>query len=70
MKKLFFIALFFSCLSIMAEKSFELPLWPNGVPESNGIKTAETNENNRIANVSVPTMTVFPADVCAQTNTD
>lgn len=63
MKKLLSTLLFFSCLCISAENKFELPLWPDGVPESNGIKVAEKiNKNNLITNVSVPTMTVFPAD--------
>lgn len=50
------------CQSMMAEKSFELPLWPDGVPESNGITEAEIFANDRISNVSVPSMWVFPAE--------
>jgi len=36
-------------------------LWPNGVPESNGITAPEINQASRIENVSVPSMTTFPA---------
>ena len=39
-----------------------LPIWPDGVPESNGITEAEVIENDRISNVSVPTMKVYPAN--------
>lgn len=36
-------------------------LWPDGVPESNGITALEINQVSRIENVSVPAMTIYPA---------
>lgn len=36
-------------------------LWPDGVPESNGITAPEINQPSRIENVSVPSMTIYPA---------
>lgn len=36
-------------------------LWPDGLPESNGITAPEINEAGRIENVTVPTMAIYPA---------
>lgn len=36
-------------------------LWPDGVPESNGITAPEINQPTRIENVTVPSMTFYPA---------
>ena len=48
--------------ALSAQKPVELELWPDGVPNSNGITTPEQKlENNRISNVSEPTLTVYPA---------
>lgn len=54
-------SLFFSGISIAQDREV-IDLWPEGVPESNGVTEPETNSNERIANVSVPSMTVYPAD--------
>ncbi len=42
-------------------------LWPQGVPESNGITAAEVTEINRVENVSVPSMRFYPADSAKNT---
>lgn len=48
--------------ALSAQKPVELELWPDGAPNSNGITTPEQKlENNRISNVSEPTLTVYPA---------
>lgn len=46
--------------SLSAQKPVELELWPDGTPNSNGITTPEQKlENNRISNVSEPTLTII-----------
>lgn len=44
-----------------------IPIWPEGVPESNGITQPETVNNERISNVSIPSMTFYPAKKSANT---
>jgi acetyl esterase/lipase len=44
-------------------------LWPTGVPESNGITIPEENKDDRISNVTIPSMTVYPADASNNTGT-
>ena len=47
---------------LSAQKPVEIPLWPNGAPNTNGITTDEQEpEKNRISNVTVPTLTIYPA---------
>ena len=47
---------------LSAQQSTELKLWPNGAPNTNGITTDEQEpEKNRISNVTVPTLTIYPA---------
>jgi acetyl esterase/lipase len=38
-----------------------IPLWPEGVPNAKPDGGVEKNENDRISNVQVPTLTYFPA---------
>jgi acetyl esterase/lipase len=54
-------SLLFSGMSI-AQNREVIDLWPEGVPESNGITQPETNDDGRTANVSVPSMTVYQAN--------
>lgn len=54
--------IFFLILSMRtaAQQKMELPLWPNGAPNSNGLQGAETGgETGRVANVSNPTISVY-----------
>lgn len=63
MKRIFAIcsACFLSC-AVFAQRPEEIHLWPNGAPDSNGITAPEgRNANNRIINVTDPTITVYPA---------
>ena len=64
MKKQPIILCFFlwTALAAFAQERIDLPLWPDGVPESNGITAEEINENNYFSNVSVPAMSVFKAN--------
>jgi len=56
---LFFTALFMSTL-LFAQKPVELPLWPNGAPNTNGLTGDQEDLNGgRVANVVNPTITVY-----------
>lgn len=46
-----------------ATEPLVIPLWPEGVPGAKDIGAELTDETGRIANVSVPTLTVYPAAV-------
>ena len=47
---------------LSAQKTVELPLWPNGTPNSNELSGAEQRQNNgEVSNVTEPTLTVYPA---------
>lgn len=58
---LFFATLVMSTfLSVSAQKPVEIPLWPNGKPNTNGL-TGEQEDlhGGRVANVTNPTITVY-----------
>ena len=60
MKRILLMSLLAISTALSAQKPVELELWPDGVPNSNGITTPEQKlENNRISNVSEPTLTVL-----------
>jgi len=46
---------------LSAQSESVIPLWPNGIPENNGITEPEITNNERISNVTIPSMTVYPA---------
>jgi len=57
-----FLLILFMGMSVtaMAQQKFELPLWPNGAPNSNGLQGPETGiTEGRVANISQPTITVY-----------
>ncbi|MDP4277318.1 MAG: alpha/beta hydrolase, partial [Bacteroidota bacterium] len=57
-----FIACLFAATGLSAQSNQSvIAIWPSGVPESNGITVPEGNRNGIISNVSVPSMTVYPA---------
>lgn len=59
------ISLILSTLSVFGysqSNAIVIDLWPNGAPNSNNLQGNEyRNKNNRITNVTKPTLTVFPA---------
>ena len=56
---LFITALFMSTL-LSAQKPVEIPLWPNGAPNTNGLTGDQEDLNGgRVANVINPTITVY-----------
>ena len=62
MKRILLMSLLAISTALSAQKPVELELWPDGAPNSNGITTPEQKlENNRISNVSEPTLTIYPA---------
>ena len=56
-----------TALTLQAADREVIFLWPQGVPESNGITVAETTVNDRVENVSVPSMTFYQADSALNT---
>lgn len=51
-----------SAQKLMEVEPIVIELWPNGAPNDNGLTGEEyRNKNNRITNVTKPTLTVFPA---------
>lgn len=62
MKRLFMMSLLAISTALSAQQPIVLKLWPNGAPNTNGITTEEQElEKNRISNVTVPTLTIYPA---------
>ena len=56
---LFITALFMSTL-LSAQKPVEIPLWPNGAPNTNGLTGDQEDLNGgRVANVVNPTITLY-----------
>lgn len=63
MKTIFFSILLSVATMLSAQNTFELPLWPTGAPNSNGLTgTEEDLEGGRVANVIKPSITVYKAD--------
>lgn len=65
-KVLFCLFMVLSTLAKAADREV-IYLWPDGVPESNGITAPEVTENDRISNISVPSMTFYQADPAKNT---
>ena len=63
MKTIFFSILLSVATMLSAQNTFELPLWPAGAPNSNGLTgTEEDLEGGRVSNVIKPSITVYKAD--------
>ncbi|MBP1613449.1 MAG: alpha/beta hydrolase [Bacteroidetes bacterium] len=63
MKTILVTVLLFMAVSVQAQKPIEIPLWPNGAPNTNGQKGEEENgENGRVSNILKPDITVYCAD--------
>ena len=61
MKTLFTTIVLFLSTMLYAQKTVELPLWPEGAPNTNGLTgTEEDLEGGRVANVVSPSITVYP----------
>ncbi|HET9571243.1 MAG TPA: alpha/beta hydrolase [Bacteroidales bacterium] len=62
MKKILFCLFFLTSAIMQSAEPEVILLWPKGVPESNGITEPEVTENERISNISIPSMRFYPAD--------
>ncbi len=63
MKKLIFSILLLTSMAMNAQKVIEVPVWPNGAKESNGITKEETvDPAGRISNIKEASFKVYPAD--------
>lgn len=61
-RTLAYFILVMTTVSLLAQEPIVLKLWPSGAPNSNGlIGEEEILENGRIANVTDPTLTIYPA---------
>jgi len=69
MRNYFIMAALFSLAfgTSYAKEPVKVVLWPNGVPESNGLTGEEIIKNDNISNVSNPGMTVYFADSAKNT---
>ncbi len=63
MKTILVTALLIMTTSLCAQKPIELPLWPNGAPNSNELKGDEQEmDNGRVSNIKNPDITVYRAE--------
>ncbi|WP_448789342.1 alpha/beta hydrolase [Bacteroides graminisolvens] len=63
MKTILVTALLIMTTSLCAQKPIELPLWPNGAPNSNELKGDEQEmDNGRVTNIKNPDITVYRAE--------
>ncbi|WP_321331366.1 alpha/beta hydrolase [uncultured Bacteroides sp.] len=63
MKTILVTVLLLMTTSLFAQKPIELPLWPNGAPNSNGQTGEEKDgEDGRVSNIIVPDITVYRAE--------
>lgn len=67
MKKILFSLCFFVATVLQAADREVIFLWPQGVPESNGITEPEATVNESVSNVSVPSMRFYPAEASKNT---
>lgn len=62
MKKILLLSFLSVTPLLFAQKTVELPLWPNGAPNNNELTNSEQNQNNEwVSDVTTPTLTVYPA---------
>ena len=60
MKKILLLSFLFAATMLSAQKPVELPLWPNGAPNDNGLKGEEVmSAPYRLTNVTQPTITIY-----------
>lgn len=60
MKKIILSVFLVMATAVLAQKPVELPLWPDGAPNSNGLQGSEKElEPNRLSNVTSPSITVY-----------
>ena len=59
MRKILFLSLLFAATMLSAQSPVELPLWPDGTPNTNGLTGEQEDlKGGRVANVTHPSITV------------
>ena len=62
MRKILFLSLLFAATMLSAQSPVELPLWPDGAPNTNGLTGEQEDlKGGRVANVTHPSITVYMA---------
>lgn len=62
MKKILIFSFLFLTTMLSAQKPIELPLWPNGAPNTNELPgTEQGRADGGVTNVTTPSITVYPA---------
>lgn len=51
----------------VAQAPIELPVWPDGAPNDNGLTGPEVVTDGRVSNISEATLTIYPADPAKNT---
>lgn len=60
MRKILFLSLLFAATMLSAQSPVELPLWPDGTPNTNGLTGEQEDlKGGRVANVTHPSITVY-----------
>lgn len=60
MRKNLFLSLLFAATMLSAQSPVELPLWPDGAPNTNGLTGEQEDlKGGRVANVTHPSITVY-----------
>ena len=60
MRKILFLSLLFAATMLSAQSPVELPLWPDGAPNTNGLTGEQEDlKGGRVANVTHPSITVY-----------
>lgn len=63
MKTIIFSVLLSVATMLSAQNTMELPLWPAGAPNSNGLSGAEERlDGGRVSHVSTPSVTIYKAE--------
>ena len=58
MRKILFLSLLFAATMLSAQSPVELPLWPDGAPNTNGLTGEQEDlKGGRVANVTHPSIT-------------
>jgi acetyl esterase/lipase len=69
MKEILLTACLAAAAFAQAAEPLVIPLWPEGVPGAKEIGAEQSDDTGRISNVSVPTLTVYPAALDRPTGT-
>lgn len=63
MKVLIYVYSFLISVNLCAQQPIEIPLWPNGTPNSNQLTGEEEWSGSRVKNVTEPTISIYKSDL-------